>query len=73
MDQLQVSNRRLYKDCILEASILAVLGQEVELQRGEACEFQSWIELGTKISHGQHPLSQIFYLPVDLFVGCEYS
>ena len=49
-----------------------MLGQEVRLQRGEACEFKSWIELGSNISHGKHPLSQLYmFLPVDLFIGCE--
>ena len=50
-----------------------MLGQEVWLQKGEAQEFKSWMELGTKISHGKHPLAQLYmYLPVDLFIGREY-
>ena len=65
---------RLYRDCVLEISLLAVLGQEVWLQKGEAIEFKSWMELGTRISSGQHSLSQIYmYLPVNLFIGCEQS
>ena len=65
---------RLYKDCVLEAAILAVLGQEVWLQKGEAHDLKCWIELGTDISHGTHPLSQLyFYLPVNMFIGCEHA
>ena len=63
---------RIYIDCILESSILAVLGQEVSLQKGEAREFKSWMQMGTKISHGKHPLAQLYiYQPVDGFIGCE--
>ena len=65
---------RIYRDCTLEISILAVLGQEVWLQKGEASEFKHWVELGTKVAHGKHPLSQLYmYLPVDLFIGREFN
>jgi cytochrome P450 family 3 subfamily A len=64
---------RLYRKCTLESSVLAVLGQEVGLQKGEAGDFKSWIELGTKIAHGKHPLSQLYmFLPVDLFIGHQF-
>ena len=57
---------------MLEVAILAILGQEVLLQKGEACYFKWWMELGTSMSHGTHPLSQLYmYLPVDLFIGRE--
>ena len=63
---------RIYRDCALESAILAVLGQEVQLQKGEAHEFKSWMELGTSIAHGKHPLSQLYmFLPVDVFIACE--
>jgi cytochrome P450 len=57
----------------LEASILAVLGQEVWLQKGEAGDFKSWMEMGARISHGTHPLSPMFYVPVDLFIGHQFQ
>ena len=65
---------RIYRECVLEISILAVLGQEVWLQKGEASEFKHWVELGSRIANGKHPLSQLyFYLPVSLFIGREHS
>ena len=60
-------HHRIYRDCALESAILAVLGQEVQLQKGEAHEFKSWMELGTRVAHGKHPFSQS--LPVDVFIG----
>ena len=54
----------------MESAILAVLGQEVWLQKGEAREFKSWMELGTRVAHGEHPVARFFmYLPVDMFIG----
>ena len=65
---------RMYEDYILEAAILTVLGQEVCLQKGEAQEVKSMIELGTRISHGEHPFSLFTtFLPVEIFIGCEYA
>ena len=64
---------RLYKDYVLEVSVLAVLGQEVWLQRGEARDFKVMMELGYNISHGRNPLLRpFFYLPMDVFIACEY-
>ena len=62
---------RLYKDCVLEVSVLAVLGQEVWLQRGEARDFKVMMELGYNISHGRNLLRKFYYVPIDMFITCE--
>ena len=62
---------RLYKEYVLEVTVLAVLGQEVWLQRGESRDFRQWIELGSNMSHGSI-LPSLINLPVDTFIGCEY-
>ena len=62
---------RIYKDCILEVSVLAVLGQEVWLQRGEARDFKVMMELGYNISHGRNLLRYFYYIPIDMFITCE--
>ena len=61
---------RLYKDFVLEVSICAVLGQEVWFQKGEGCDFKSWVELGSSISHGKI-LPSLFCVPFETFVACE--
>ena len=65
---------RLYQDFVLEVSICAVLGQEVCLQRGEACEFKSWMELGSCVTHGKiFPSLLRSYAPIEVFVGCKLT
>ena len=68
-----IYNFRIYKDCVLEVSVLAVLGQEVWLQRGEARDFKVMMELGYNISHGRYLLRNIYYMPIDMFITCEYN
>ena len=62
---------RIYKDCVLEVSVLAVLGQQLWLQRGEAHDFKVMLELGYNISHGRNILRNFYYVPIDMFITCE--
>ena len=61
---------RLYKEYVLEVTVLAVLGQEVWLQRGESRDFRQWIELGSDMSHGQI-LPSLNLLSIDMLIACE--
>ena len=64
---------RLYKDFVLEVTVMAVLGQRVEIQKGEGDELKSGIDIGSNASHGRMGrfLDPLMYLPTQLFFGCE--
>jgi cytochrome P450 len=62
----------IYKDCVLEVSVLAVLGQEVWLQRGEASDFKVMMELGYNINHGRNVLRHLYYMPSDMFISYHF-
>ena len=66
---------RLYKDFVLEITIMVVLGQRVEIQNGEGDELKRGIDVGSDASHGRMGrfLDPLLYLPTQLFIGCEYE
>ena len=64
---------RLYRDFVLEITIMAVLGQRVEIQNGEGDELKRGIDIGSNASQGRMGrfLDPLLFLPTQLFIGCE--